>query len=155
MGKLLTLASLGRRCLLSLFLLVLVTGLASAQQRTIKGKVSSETEGAIPGANVSVQGTTVGVQTDVNGDYSITVSGPDAVLVFSFIGFTTQQVTVGNQETINVVLASSIAALGEIVVTGYTQQRKREITSSISNVQSDEFNKGNVNRPEQLMLVFQ
>lgn len=135
-----------------LFLFVFAMGITSAQQRTIKGNVSSETEGAIPGANVSVLGTTIGVQTDVNGDYSITVSGPDAVLVYSFIGFTTQQITAGNQETINVVLAPAIAALGEIVVTGYTQQRKREITSSISNVQSDEFNKGNVNRPEQLIV---
>jgi TonB-dependent starch-binding outer membrane protein SusC len=152
MGKLLTFSSIGRRCLVLLFLSVFSMGIAIAQQRTIKGNVSSETEGAIPGANVSVLGTTIGVQTDVNGDYSITVSGPDAVMVYSFIGFTTQQITVGSQETINVVLAPAIAALGEIVVTGYTQQRKREITSSISNVQSDEFNKGNVNRPEQLIV---
>jgi TonB-linked SusC/RagA family outer membrane protein len=141
-----------RRSLLSLLLFSIAVTLAFGQQRTIKGKVTSETEGPLPGVNVVVQGTTLGIATDINGDYTISVPGPESVLVFSFIGYTPQQITVGNQSTINVVLAPALSALQEIVVTGYGTQKKQEITSSISNVTSNEFNKGNVNAPEQLIV---
>lgn len=143
---------LWRRVLLSLFLCSFAVISSLAQQRTIRGVVTSETEGRLPGVNVVVRGTTTGMQTDINGEYSITVPGPEAVLVFSFVGYTPQEITVGNQTTINVELIPAVSALGEIVVTGYSQQRKKEITSSIANVKSDEFNKGYVNRPEQLIV---
>ncbi len=141
-----------RKWIFSIFLFCFTVSLASAQQRTVTGKVTSEAEGALPGVNIIVQGTVTGVITDADGNFSISVPGPDAVLVFSFIGYTPQQVTVGSQATINVELAPAVSTLGEIVVTGYTQQRKKEITSSIANVKSDEFNKGYVNRPEQLIV---
>lgn len=121
-------------------------------KRTVTGTVSSATEGPLVGVNIVVQGTSTGVATDINGNFSITVPGPQAVLVFSYIGYNPQSVTVGNQNRINVVLEPALSALGEIVVTGYSQQRKKEITSSISNVKSDEFNKGYVNRAEQLIV---
>jgi iron complex outermembrane receptor protein len=140
-----------RRSLLSLLLFSVAVTLSFGQQRTIKGKVTSETEGALPGVNIVVQGTTIGIATDINGDYTISVPGPEAVLVFSFIGYTPQQITVGNQSTINVVLAPALSALQEIVVTGYGTQKKREVTSSITSVKSDEFNKGSVNSPVQLI----
>ena len=89
--------------------------------------------------------------TDANGNYTITVPGPEAVLVFSFISYTTQNVTVGNQTTIDVVLAPAATSLTEVVVVGYGTQKKREVTSSIASVKSDEFNKGNVNSPVQLI----
>ena len=78
----------------------------------------------------------------LGGNYSIAVPGPESVLVFSFISYTTQTVTVGAQSTIDVVLAPAISALNEVVVTGYGTQKKREVTSSIVSVKSDEFNKG-------------
>lgn len=145
-------ALLWRRSLLSLLLFCVVVALAFGQQRTIKGKVTSETEGILPGVNIVVQGTTVGIATDINGDYTISVPGPEAVLVFSFIGYTPQQITVGNQATINVVLAPTLSTLGEIVVTGYGTQKKKEITSAIASVKSEEFNRGNVQAPEQLIV---
>jgi len=141
-----------RKWIFSIFLFCFTVSLASAQQRTVTGKVTSEAEGALPGVNIIVQGTVTGVITDADGNFSISVPGPDAILVFSFIGYTPQQVTVGSQATINVELAPAVSTLGEIVVTGYTQQRKKEITSSIANVKSEEFNKGYVNRPEQLIV---
>jgi iron complex outermembrane receptor protein len=133
-------------------LLSFAVSFAAAQQRTVTGTVSSATEGPLVGVNIVVQGTSTGVATDINGNFSITVPGPQAVLVFSYIGYNPQSVTVGNQNRINVVLEPALSALGEIVVTGYSQQRKKEITSSISNVKSDEFNKGYVNRAEQLIV---
>jgi len=143
---------LKRRSLISFLLLSFAVSFAAAQQRTVTGTVSSATEGPLVGVNIVVQGTSTGVATDINGNFSITVPGPQAVLVFSYIGYNPQSVTVGNQNRINVVLEPALSALGEIVVTGYSQQRKKEITSSISNVKSDEFNKGYVNRAEQLIV---
>jgi TonB-dependent starch-binding outer membrane protein SusC len=141
-----------RRVFSLLLLFSISVGFTWAQQKTITGKVTSETEGPLIGASVVVQGTTTGTTTDIDGNYTIVVPGPEAVLMISYIGYITQAVTVGTQTRIDLVLAPAMSALGEIVVTGYSQQRKREITSSIANVQSDEFNKGYVNRAEQLIV---
>ncbi len=141
-----------RRSLTSLLLFSITVALAFGQQKTITGKVTSATEGPLIGVNVVVLGTTTGVMTDVTGAFTLTVPGPEAVLTFSYIGYTPQNITVGNQTKIDVLLAPALSALGEIVVTGYSSQRKKEITSSISNVKSDEFNKGYVSRPEQLIV---
>jgi TonB-dependent starch-binding outer membrane protein SusC len=141
-----------RRSLLSLLLFSITVALTFGQQRTITGKVTSETEGPLIGVNVVVLGTTTGAMTDINGTYTLTVPGPTAVLTFSYIGYTPQNITVGGQTKIDVLLAPALSALGEIVVTGYSSQRKKEITSSIANVTSEEFNKGNVNRAEQLIM---
>jgi len=141
-----------RKWILSVSILCFAVSFAAAQPRTVTGKVTSLTEGDLPGVYVVVKGTSTGVITDAEGKFSIQVPGPEAVLTFSFIGYTSQEVTVGSQSAINLVLEPSVSTLGEIVVTGYTQQRKKEITSSIANVKSDEFNKGYVNRPEQLIV---
>lgn len=80
------LVHLKRRSLISFLLFSFAVSLAVAQQRTVTGTVSSATEGPLVGVNVVVQGTTTGMATDINGNYSITVPGPQAVLVFSYIG---------------------------------------------------------------------
>jgi TonB-dependent starch-binding outer membrane protein SusC len=151
MGTLRNSVFLWRRGILSLLIFSFAFTLAFSQGRTIKGKVTSATEGPLPGVNIVVQGTTQGTMTDAGGNYSIAVPGPEAVLVFSFISYTSQSVTVGAQSTIDVVLAPAMSALNEVVVTGYGTQKKREVTSSIANVKSDEFNKGSVNTPVQLI----
>ncbi|NQU81981.1 MAG: SusC/RagA family TonB-linked outer membrane protein [Bacteroidetes bacterium] len=137
--------------ILPLLLFGFAISFAFGQERTITGNVTSEEEGAIPGVNILIQGTAQGTVTDVDGNYSIVVPGPDAVLVFSSIGFTTQGVPVGNQSTINVVLVLDITALDEIVITGYGTQKKKEITSAIASVKSDDFTQGYVNNPAQLI----
>ena len=151
MGTFQNLFFLWRRGLLTLFLLIITAGFTWAQQKTVTGKVTSKTEGPLVGVYVVIQGTTTGVVTDVNGDYSISVQGPEAVLTFTYVGYTPQTITVGSQTKIDVVMAPSVSALGEIVVTGYTAQRKREITSAITRVGADEFNKGSITAPVQLI----
>lgn len=114
--------------------------------RTITGRVTDSGGSALPGTNVIVQGTSTGVQADMNGNYSITVPNPaTAVLEFSFIGYTKQSVTVGNQTTINVILQEEYTGLDEIVVTGYGTQRKSDITGSVVSVSNEQITAQPVN----------
>ncbi len=126
-----------RRLALFMFSMVLSLGMICAQERTITGKVTAEGEGPVPGVNIVVQGTVVGAITDISGAYSIKVPGPQAVLVFSSIGYLTQSVTVGTQNVIDVVMVSDVQALQEVVVTGYTTQRKRDLTGAVGVVETN------------------
>lgn len=92
--------------------------LVPSQQR-VAGRVTDDEGNALPGVNVLVKGTTVGTVTDVDGRYEIPVPGSQTELVFSFIGFNTQQVAVGDRKELNTALASDVAQLSEVVVTGY------------------------------------
>jgi hypothetical protein len=123
---------------LSLLLLGFALSMSFAQQRTVTGTVTSADEGALPGVNIVIQGTTQGAVTDADGNYTINVTGDDAVLVFSFIGYTTQAVPVGSQSTVDVVLAPDVTSLDEIVVTAYATQKKSDLTGAVGVVNSDE-----------------
>jgi TonB-dependent starch-binding outer membrane protein SusC len=123
---------------LSLLLLGFALSFTFAQQRTVTGTVTSEDEGALPGVNIVVQGTTQGAVTDAQGNYTISVPGDDATLVFSFIGYSTQAVTVGSQSTINVTLTPDVTSLDEIVVTAYATQKKKDLTGSVGIVSTEE-----------------
>jgi TonB-dependent starch-binding outer membrane protein SusC len=140
-----------RRSLLSLLIFGLAISFGFGQVRTVKGKVTSKDEGALPGVNIVVQGTTQGTMSGADGNYSIDVPGPQAVLVFSFISYATQTITVGDQTTIDVVLEPELSTLNEVVVVGYGTQQRREVTSSIASVKSDQFVKGSVSDPVQLI----
>ena len=124
----------------------LFSGTIYAQQ--ISGNISDET-GPLPGATVVVQGTSTGTVADFDGNYSISASTGD-VLVFSFVGFTAQEVTVGNQSTIDIVLMAS-NELEEVLVTGYGSQQQKEITSAVVSVGSESFNKGAINDASELL----
>lgn len=125
-----------RRIALFILSMVFSSGFIFAQERTVTGTVSAEEEGPVPGVNVTVQGTTIGAITDISGAYSIRVPGPTAVLVFSSIGYVTKQVTVGTQNVIDAVIESDIRALSEVVVTGYSSQRKRDLTGAVGVVET-------------------
>jgi TonB-linked SusC/RagA family outer membrane protein len=106
-------------------------------QTTVSGKVTSQEDGsALPGVSVSIKGTTRGTTTDGNGKYSLAVDGADATLVFSFIGFATEEVAIGNRSTVDVQLVADMKSLSEVVVTGYTTENRREVTGAISTVKS-------------------
>src|SRR5687768_2596417 len=96
---------------------------------TVQGTVTaSEDHAGLPGVNVLVKGTTLGTSTDSDGKFTINVPDQNSVLVFSFIGFKTQEITVGSRTTIDVTLLSDINELSEIVVVGYGEQKRSDIT---------------------------
>lgn len=101
----------------------------------ISGKVTDERGEPIPGATVVVEGTNIGTVTDIDGEFSLDVD-PGAVLRISFIGYTAQRVTVGNQSTVNVVLTEDQSSLEEVIVVGYGSQRKSDLTGAISSISS-------------------
>lgn len=106
-----------------------------AQQRTVTGKVTSQEDGApIPGVNVLIKGTTTGTATDADGNYSINVSGSEAVLVFTFIGYQNFEAVVGSRSTVDVAMAPDITQLSEVIVTGYGTQLKQDLTGNIAKV---------------------
>ncbi len=129
-----------KSCAMLLLLLGFAVSSVFAQQRTVTGTVTSEELGALPGVNIIIQGTTSGAVTDTDGNYSLSVPGPDAILVFSFIGYSSLAVTVGDQTNISPLLVADVTALDEIVVTGYTTQRKSDITGAVSVVNVEELN---------------
>lgn len=131
-------STLWKGSVLSLLLLGFALSVTFAQQRTVTGNVTSEDQGALPGVNIVVQGTTQGAVTDGQGNYSISVTGDDATLVFSFIGYSTQAVPVGSQTTINVTLEPDVTSLDEIVVTAYATQKKKDLTGAVGVINTDE-----------------
>ncbi len=119
-------------------LLVMVFSLLSvhlsAQQITVSGKVSDMDDGApLPGVNVIIKGSSSGTVTDVSGNYTITADADDE-LIFSFIGYVTEEISVGQRSKIDVSLTADITQLNEVVVVGYGTQAKREITGSIAQI---------------------
>lgn len=104
----------------------------------ISGTVTDQEEGLpIPGVNVIVKGTNRGTSTDVDGRFTITVPGSDDVLVFSFIGYVTQEVPVGSQTTIDISLARDVTQLNEVVVVGYGEKTRANLTGAVATVDSE------------------
>lgn len=125
---------------------------AFAQEIQVSGKVSDATDGnSLPGAPVVVKGTTTGVLTDLDGKYSLKVS-PGSILVFSFIGYDPQEVTITNQRTLNIALQQSSTTLEQVVVIGYGTVKKTDATGSISVTSSKDFNRGAITSPQDLLV---
>ena len=132
----------GNRSVLILLLVMGMVLLSYGQGRTITGTVaSSDTKETLPGTSIVIKGTTQGTVTDIDGKYSIAVPSADAVLVFSFIGYLTQEVIVGEQNEINVNLDPDKVTLDEIIVIGYGTIKKSDLTGSVSSIKSDDITK--------------
>ncbi len=115
-------------------LLLLISSMAWAQERTITGKVTSSEDGSsLPGVNVVVKGTTSGTVTDSEGRYSMGVPA-NATLVFSFIGLLTKEEIVGDRLTVDAKLASDVTQLSEVIVVGYGTSLKKDLTGAVANV---------------------
>ncbi len=121
------------------FLALFSISIGYAQDQTITGTVESEDEGPLPGVNVLVKGTTTGTVTDLDGNYRISVPNSESVLVFSSIGYSPEEVTVGSQSTINVLMLPDIKSLSEVVVIGYGTQERRDLTGAVSSVDAEDF----------------
>lgn len=123
-----------------------------AVEITVKGRVTDATtkEGLV-GCSVVLKGTQKGTNTDASGNYSIAVPDEKAVLVFGFIGYDKQEITVGNRSNIDVALTSGASDLAQVVVIGYGSTTKKDMTGSVKSLKSNDFNKGIINSPEQLL----
>ncbi|WP_188769464.1 vWA domain-containing protein [Emticicia aquatilis] len=115
-------------------LIALVFGIfAFTTQRTIKGKVLAGSDGsALPGVMVAVKGTSIGTQTDANGDFQLTMPAGSEKLIFTYIGYKTKEVKVGKDSIITVKLEDDAHALDEVVVVGYSTQQRRNVTGAVS-----------------------
>jgi TonB-linked SusC/RagA family outer membrane protein len=127
------------------FLLLLLFAASSFQVQAtdplvvnISGRVFDDTGEPVPGANIIEKGTTNGTTTDANGGYQLSVTDGNAILVFSFIGYATQEIAVNNRTVINVDLVPDTQSLNEVVVVGYGSQLKKEVTGSVQTVTSKE-----------------
>lgn len=109
-----------------------------AQSLEISGKVVDEEAQALPGVNISVKGGTIGTITNLEGEYSIEVPGPDATLVFSFVGYLTKEIKVGDQKVIDVTFEEDALGLEEVVVVGYGTRKKGILTGSVASVESED-----------------
>lgn len=114
------------------------------QQRAIHGKITDEAGEPLPGATVLVTGTTVSTSTNQDGEFSLNINENHQTLTISIIGFETEQVSIGSQNTINVTLIPSIESLDEIVVVGYGVQRKASVTGSVATIGTAELTKAPV-----------
>ena len=141
-----------RICIFALIMSFGLVTTAFAQSLVVKGKVLDEFGEPVIGSNVVEKGTTNGIATDIDGNYSITVSHAQrSVLQFSFIGYNTLEETVGGKTTIDVSLEPSVVNLGEVVAVGYGSQTRREITGSVANISEENFNKGVVRTAADLL----
>ncbi len=104
-------------------------------QQTITGTVKDDTGETIPGATILELNTSNGVVTDIEGNFNLSVSGPDAVLQVSFLGFTTQEITVGARSILDIVLVQDLQELEEVVVVGYGTVRKSDLTGAVSSIE--------------------
>ncbi|WP_225869629.1 SusC/RagA family TonB-linked outer membrane protein [Pedobacter psychroterrae] len=126
--------------ILILFMIFMLFGISSSvyaqstEQRIVTGVVADESGTTLPGAAVSVKGTKTAALTNAEGKYSIMVSSNASVLVFSYVGMTPREITVGSKDVVNADLVSSTSTLSDVVVIGYGTLRKSELTSSISSV---------------------
>lgn len=136
---------------LFLFLCFIFTLQGFAQGVTVSGTVIDETDGkSLPGVTIAVKNTTTGTTSDINGNYSLNAP-KGSTLVFSFIGYTPQEVIVGDQKTINVVMATSVTLLQEAVVIGYGTIKRGDATGAITTVSANDFNQGLITSPQDLL----
>ena len=118
---------------------------------SITGRVTDSDGEAIPGVNIIVKGTSTGTVTDVEGNYQMEVPDENSIIILSAVGFVTEEITVGNRVVIDLVLTPDLTQLEEIVVIGYGEQRKSEVTGAVAGVKSDQFIQGNVGDAAQLI----
>ncbi len=111
------------------------------QAQTVTGTVKSETGETLPGVTVMIKGSTVGTVTDINGKYSINVDNKTQVLVFSFVGMASQEITVGDQTEISVVMQSEAIGIEEVVAIGYGTIKKSDLTGAVASVEGDNLSK--------------
>lgn len=135
----------------SLFIMLFLVPIISFGQSKVQGTVSEEKSGLpLPGVNVLIKGTNIGTTTDFDGNYQLSANTGDQ-LVFSYVGFSTQEIPFKGERTINVQLVEDASALDEVVLIGYGSVKKEDLTGSVDVVSTKEFNKGAIVTTDQLL----
>ena len=125
---------------------------AGVAEFRVSGRVTDEKGTGLPGVTVVLKGTTIGASTNTEGEYALTLPSGEGLLVFSFIGYHQEEVAVGNRNTIDVTLTPDMEQLSEVVVIGYGSREKRDVTTSISTIDSETIAKSTVSmNPEMAM----
>ncbi|HYE55749.1 MAG TPA: SusC/RagA family TonB-linked outer membrane protein, partial [Chitinophagaceae bacterium] len=120
-------------------------------QQIVSGTVRDAGNLPLQGATVGVKGSRQSTTTDDKGAFTISVPNANSVLTISFIGYTTQEITVGNRTNLDISLAATTGELGQVVVVGYGTQNKKDVTGSVKSIKSDGFNRGIITSPQQLL----
>lgn len=124
---------------------------ATPQSKEVSGTVYGTDGNPIPGVSIIVKGTNVGVVSDIDGEFRLDIPSTAEVLVFSFVGLRTQELTIGDQTTFNIVMIESAIGIEEVVAIGYGSQKKTDITGAVTSVRRENFNKGVSTSPGQLL----
>src|SRR5688572_28540251 len=120
--------------------------------KTVTGKVTDQSTGVgVPGVTVSGKGSSAASQTTNDGSFNISVPNTVTILVFSSVGYASQEVPINGLTTVDVALVVVNATMNEVVVTGYGSVRRKDLTGSIATITSKDFNKGPITTPEQLI----
>jgi len=121
---------------------VVITPASMIQQGGVTGTITDAITGeALPGVNIQIQGTTQGTITDANGKYELNISGAESILIFSYVGYITETIQVGQKTIIDISLVPDVKSLEEVVVIGYGTQKKSDLTGSVSSVKTLELQK--------------
>lgn len=138
--------------IVSFILMILCVQNIMAQKRTVSGIVTDSKNEPLIGVNVTMKNaSTTGTITDIDGKYSLEIPSGNSVLVFSYIGYSTQEVKVSNRSVVDIVLKDDMQALEEVVVVGYGTMKKSDLTGSVSSITSDNFKLGTDLTPQLLM----
>lgn len=136
---------------ISVFFLLLGETPVFAQTKRISGRVTDASGAGLQGVSIRAKNANSGGTSDANGNYSVAIPQNTGTLVFSSVGFAAQEVAVGNRSNIDIRLTPTSGQLTDVVVVGYGTQRKREVTSAVTSVSAEQFNKGNVTDVAQLL----
>ncbi len=128
------------------------TGLFSRKaDRTITGKITDENDQALPGVSIVIKNTTTGTASKADGSYELTVKDGSVTLVYSFLGYVSQEVTVGNKAVIDVKLLPNAEQLKEVVVVGYGTQQKKDLTGAVGSISSKDIETSSINTPDKAL----
>lgn len=134
------------------FLFLLFSQLSFSQSKEVTGKVTSSANGtALSGVSVTPKGSSTGTTTSEDGSFRIQMPAGINILVFSYVGFVTQEMNVSGRSSVDVVLVTADGSLNEVIVIGYGTTRKKDLTGSVTTVNAKDFNKGVITTPEQLI----
>ena len=122
-------------------------------QKAVNGKVTALDEGELPGVTILIKGTSRGTVTDAEGNYNIEIPEEEAILIFSYVGYLSEEVVVGDQMNIDVELLPDIQSLQEVVVIGYGTQRRKEVTGAITSLNTEDIMDTPVLRVEQSLCM--